>query len=142
MDTIVKEYKNDDITVVWKPDVCIHSRLCWQNLQQVFNPKARPWIDLSGSNTEQIIDQVRKCPSGALSYYKNESKLNIMEKTETTTLIEIRKNGPLICHGKIILKDAEGNEIVKENLTTFCRCGASKNKPFCDGNHRIVEFIG
>jgi uncharacterized Fe-S cluster protein YjdI len=66
-----KEYTNGDITVVWKPDVCKHSSLCWNGLIEVFNPKQRPWIDIDGASTEAIIAQVEQCPSGALTWYKN-----------------------------------------------------------------------
>jgi uncharacterized Fe-S cluster protein YjdI len=67
----ILHYSNNDITVVWKPGICIHSKLCWQGLLAVFNPKERPWIKMDGATTEQIIEQVKKCPSGALSYHLN-----------------------------------------------------------------------
>ena len=66
-----KKYTNGDITVTWKPGICQHSTLCWKGLLQVFNPQKRPWVDMDGASTEQIIEQVRKCPSGALSYTMN-----------------------------------------------------------------------
>jgi len=59
---------------VWKPDTCIHSTLCWRGLVEVFNPKKRPWIEPNGATTEQIIEQVKKCPSAALSYYMNDDE--------------------------------------------------------------------
>lgn len=67
-------YTNGEITIVWKPDTCIHSTLCWKGLINVFNPKKRPWIDANGASSDEIIEQVKKCPSGALSYYKNDEK--------------------------------------------------------------------
>ncbi|WP_276499955.1 (4Fe-4S)-binding protein [Terrimonas pollutisoli] len=66
------QYTNNEITIIWKPNVCIHSTLCWKGLTEVFNPKERPWIKMNGASTEKIIEQVRKCPSGALSYFYNE----------------------------------------------------------------------
>ncbi|MES1214231.1 MAG: (4Fe-4S)-binding protein [Bacteroidota bacterium] len=66
------KYSNDNITVVWKPNLCQHSTLCWKGLIRVFNPGERPWIKIDGATTEQIIEQVNKCPSGALSYFMNE----------------------------------------------------------------------
>jgi uncharacterized Fe-S cluster protein YjdI len=69
-----KQYSNDDITIVWKPTVCAHAAICWRGenaLPEVFNPKLRPWININGSNTERIMEQVNRCPSGALSYFKN-----------------------------------------------------------------------
>lgn len=72
------KYPNDDITVVWKPEVCKHSGRCVMQLPQVFDLKNRPWISMSGADSAAIIDQVNKCPTGALSWYRN-------EKGETTT---------------------------------------------------------
>jgi uncharacterized Fe-S cluster protein YjdI len=68
MEEITKEYSNEEITIVWKPDVCIHSTLCWRQLGKVFNPKARPWVNIQGASTEELIQQIERCPSGALSY--------------------------------------------------------------------------
>jgi len=70
-----KKYTNGEVTVVWKPKTCIHSTLCWKGLIEVFNPRESPWIKMDGTSTEKIIEQVKKCPSGALSYYMN-SDLN------------------------------------------------------------------
>jgi uncharacterized Fe-S cluster protein YjdI len=66
------------VTVVWKPDICIHSGNCWKGLIEVFNPREKPWIKMNGASTERIIEQVKKCPGGALSYFLNsdESKEN------------------------------------------------------------------
>ena len=67
-----KTYTNGEITVIWKAGVCIHSGKCVQGLGEVFNVTARPWINMAGSTTEGIIRQVEQCPSGALSYIRNE----------------------------------------------------------------------
>ncbi len=72
MSEITKKYTNGEITIVWKPEVCTHSRLCWTQLGKVFDPRIRPWINMEGADTERIIEQVSKCPSGALSFYKND----------------------------------------------------------------------
>lgn len=68
---VTKHYTNGEITVVWKSGLCSHSTLCWKGLISVFNPKEHPWINMEGSNSERIIKQVNKCPSGALSFFKN-----------------------------------------------------------------------
>ena len=67
-----KHYSNGDITVVWKPEICQHSTLCWRNLLQVFNPKKHPWVDMEGADTDTIIAQVDQCPSKALTWFRNE----------------------------------------------------------------------
>jgi uncharacterized Fe-S cluster protein YjdI len=61
-------YPNQDITVVWKPEICIHSAICFHGLPAVFDPRRRPWIDMAAAETGQIKEQVKKCPSGALTY--------------------------------------------------------------------------
>jgi len=65
-------YKNDDITVVWKPKTCIHAKKCWKELGDVFKPLEKRWIKMDGASTERIIEQVNCCPSGALSYFNND----------------------------------------------------------------------
>lgn len=139
---ITKKYTNDEVTIVWKPNTCIHSTLCWKGLGEVFNPTKRPWIEMSGASTDAIIEQVKKCPSGALSYYLN-NEMNAESATiETETIIETAKDGPLMVYGNVLIKDAEGNESRKNKVTAFCRCGGSSNKPFCDGTHRKIGFKG
>jgi uncharacterized Fe-S cluster protein YjdI len=68
------KYSNGEVTIVWKPDLCIHSGNCFRGLPQVFKPKEKPWITPEGSTTEKIIEQVKKCPSGALGFFMNEEE--------------------------------------------------------------------
>jgi len=72
MEDITKKYDNGKITVVWQPGLCIHSARCAKGLPTVFNPAAKPWINVKSADTEAIINQVNQCPSGALSWFKNE----------------------------------------------------------------------
>jgi uncharacterized Fe-S cluster protein YjdI len=69
-----KEYTNGEITIVWQSGKCIHSGMCVKNNPDVFQPKEKPWIKPEASTTEQIKSTVEKCPSGALTYYFNDSK--------------------------------------------------------------------
>lgn len=64
-------YSNGEITVTWKPNLCTHSGICARGLAEVFDPRRKPWIDLSKADAQQIIEQVKKCPSGALSIDEN-----------------------------------------------------------------------
>ncbi len=66
-----KEYTNGEVTVVWKPSLCKHSAVCVGGLPEVFHPKELPWITVERSTTEKIVNQVRKCPSGALTIRKD-----------------------------------------------------------------------
>ena len=138
---IVKEYTNGEVTVVWKPDICIHSGICAKGLPGVFDPKARPWVNTDGASTSAIVDQVKKCPSGALSYYMNGDKPE-ETKSEDEQMVEVMPNGPLMVHGNLRVKHGDGSETRKQKKTAFCRCGASGNKPFCDGSHKKIGFEG
>ena len=71
MKDITKRYSNREVTIIWKPSLCKHSKICWDKingLPTVFNPMERPWIKPEGATTATIIEQVKKCPSGALNY--------------------------------------------------------------------------
>jgi uncharacterized Fe-S cluster protein YjdI len=72
MPVTTHKYSNNDITVIWQPGLCIHSGICAKGLFSVFNPGRKPWIDLTQAETERIKDQIKKCPSGALSFIENE----------------------------------------------------------------------
>lgn len=67
-----KEYSNGELTIIWKPDLCIHSGICVKTLPDVYNTKERPWIKIENATTQELISQIDKCPSGALSYRMNE----------------------------------------------------------------------
>ena len=62
-----KEYQKGDTTIVWQPEKCIHAGICAKGLPRVFRPKHKPWVNPEEASEEAIIDQVMKCPSGALS---------------------------------------------------------------------------
>ena len=142
MKDITKKYTNGEVTIVWKPDLCVHSAVCFKGLGEVFDPKKRPWITPEGSTTEKIVAQVKKCPSGALSYFMNKDVPGNEVKVEAETIVETAPNGPLMVYGNVTIKDKNGTLTKKSNATAFCRCGASENKPFCDGSHKKIGFVG
>jgi uncharacterized Fe-S cluster protein YjdI len=134
-------YNNDDLTIVWKPGLCTHSKHCWKELPEVFKPKERPWVDMKGASSERIREQVDKCPSGALSYLKKGEQTET-KNSEQASLIEVTLNGPLLVHGNITIKDSKGNHTERQKVTALCRCGHSGNKPYCDGMHSKKGFVG
>jgi uncharacterized Fe-S cluster protein YjdI len=142
MKDITKKYTNGEVTIVWKPAMCIHSAICFNGLGDVFHPQELPWITPEKSTTDKIINQIKKCPSGALSYYLNIDADNEEVKVEAETIVETTPNGPLMVYGNVTIKDSTGNLTKKNNATAFCRCGASSNKPFCDGSHKKIGFEG
>ena len=68
---IIKRYSNGEITVVWQPSLCVHSGICARGLPKVFDPRRRPWVILDGFDSKTIVEQVERCPSGALSIEYN-----------------------------------------------------------------------
>lgn len=137
------KYTNGEVTIVWKPDTCIHSTLCWKGLREVFNPGKRPWIDPQGSSTEKIVEQVRKCPSGALSYFMNnegETAKEIVAEAAQMLNIEITPSGPILIKTECTILHSNRTTEIKQGVTALCRCGGSKNKPYCDGTHRKNGF--
>ena len=144
MKDITKKYSNGEVTIVWKPATCIHSTICWKaatGLPEVFNPMVKPWIRPEAASTDRIIEQVKKCPSGALSFYMNQAD-NIPAQTLAESMVEVVENGPLLVYGNITITDKDGHTTHKNKVTAFCRCGGSSNKPYCDGSHRKNGFEG
>lgn len=72
----IKEYTNGELTIVWQPKLCQHSGICVKTLPKVYHPKEKPWIQIENATTEELIAQIKQCPSGALSY-----KLNVKTKS-------------------------------------------------------------
>ncbi|HVZ25331.1 MAG TPA: (4Fe-4S)-binding protein [Sediminibacterium sp.] len=139
-------YTNGVVTVVWKPEICIHSRICWTELRAVFDPFRKPWVDMEAGTTENIITQVRKCPSGALSYFLNESAPQAgdtpVAESGVITEISVEQDGPLVIKTDCRIVHSNGTTETKRGTTALCRCGASGNKPFCDGSHAVIQFKG
>jgi len=135
-----KEYSNGEVTIIWEAEKCIHTAICVQGLPYVFRPKVRPWISINAAKTDALINQVKQCPSGALSFKMN----NEEDKTDKTleTKVEVLENGPLLIYGTLKVTHKDGATEVKDKTTAFCRCGASNNKPFCDGTHVDDGFKG
>jgi uncharacterized Fe-S cluster protein YjdI len=138
---IVKEYKKDDLVVVWQPDLCIHSKNCIHGLPGVFDFDRRPWIDPGQASEDSIKKQIDNCPSGALSYYlQSEGKPKSQQMEENAKKIEILKDGPIMVEGPCTIAKPDGTTEEKTKKTFLCRCGASSNKPYCDGSHKKVGF--
>jgi len=72
MEKIIKyPHPNGEITVLWKPELCTHAGVCVRTLPQVYKPKEKPWCSPENADTASLIDQINKCPSGALGYELN-----------------------------------------------------------------------
>ena len=133
----LKTYAGNDITIYDNRGVCSHDESCTRLLPTVFDKNKRPWINPNGASVSEIIDTVEKCPSGALSYGIGSRRYQELHREPA---IQTRKDGPLEITGGIILKDDQGCQPECFEHYTLCRCGKSKNKPFCDGEHGSHDF--
>ncbi len=129
-------YAGKKITIHDNRGICSHAGLCTDGLASVFRYKQEPWVDPEGAEIEAIIEIVRKCPSGALSYSIEDVEHPDQDQEPAIT---VSKDGPYYL-GSIELKEVPQGEGASAERYTLCRCGGSKNKPFCDGMHWHVEF--
>lgn len=90
---------------------------------------------MNGANSDEILAQVNKCPSGALSAKRND-ELRAEAGVSQNVNIEIIPNGPIRIHGNVEIKHSNGEVEHRERITSLCRCGMSSKKPFCDGTHK------
>jgi len=130
-------YRGKKITIYDDREICAHSARCSDNLAAVFKYGSEPWIDPDGAGIEAIIGTVRKCPSGALSYAIDGIEAQPVERAPGIT---VTKNGPYAVVGNVPLGGQAAGDTAASECYTLCRCGASKNKPFCDGTHWSVDF--
>jgi CDGSH-type Zn-finger protein len=126
------EYAGQEITIVDNTDVCCRDRSCITGLPQVFET-----CDPNAASPEDIIRTIRQCPSGALTYKVGGIHC---EDFGRESGIVVTKNGPVKAVGGICLKDETGAKPACDEHYTLCRCGGSRNKPFCDGTHADIDF--
>ena len=136
-----RDYVGKEITIHDNRKICSHAKECVNNLPSVFKLGSKPWIDSDGSKMQDIINTVRKCPSGALSYSIDGIEYRD-PKEQRDPILTVLKNGPYYITGGIDLigENIEFGEGASKEHYTLCRCGTSENKPFCDGTHRTINF--
>jgi len=130
-------YVGKQITVHDNRGICCHASYCADELESVFNADQEPWVNPDAAALQAITEVIKKCPSGALSY-----SIKGMEHREHDRPpgITVLKNGPYYVVGSIELTDVTWGEEASKEHYTLCRCGKSKNVPFCDGTHRNINF--
>lgn len=135
---VAREYRTDAIVVYWKPEYCIHTARCLQGLPSVFDVTRRPWVQVEAASAEDVARVVARCPTGALSFQRTDG--GPQEAVPPETVVEPWPNGPLFLRGHVRVLDDAGTVIREDTRVALCRCGASGNKPYCDGTHRQLGF--
>ncbi len=126
-----KTYTGESIAVTFDMKRCIHARNCFLRLPDVFDPNQRPWVQPDAASAEEVASVVKSCPSGALGL----TSTPMSEAPPKLTHIAVTENGPLAVRGPV---SVEGQDM--EPRAMFCRCGQSKNHPYCDGSHVEAGF--
>ena len=135
----VDSYAGKRITIHDNRSVCAHSGRCTDGLPKTFRYGVEPFIDPDADPVERVIEAVNKCPSGALSYsIEADAAASIGDALASEPAIVVTP-GPYAVMGKFGI-DESLNRGASPQRVTLCRCGGSKNKPFCDGTHWAIEF--
>ena len=131
------DYRGRRITIHDNRALCAHAGHCTEGLPAVFKYGSEPWIDSDGADAEAVIETIRKCPSGALSYSIDGVEPSGSARPPAITVTEA---GPYAVVGAVQVVGEQRAQGAPMEHYTLCRCGASKNKPFCDGTHWSVGF--
>lgn len=138
-------YEGQQIEILDNRGICAHSGFCTDRLASVFHVGQEPFITPSGGRMDEIIQAVRACPSGALSYGIDHVEARGQVDRERPAWIEVSKDGPYRITGGIRVVDENGEDVARAEGSSrehfsLCRCGHSQNKPFCSGMHWYVKF--
>lgn len=127
------------VTIRFDGSLCIHARRCVMGAPATFRASVEgPWIDADATDADALMAIARACPSGAITIERKDG--GTAETPPATNTVTVRENGPLAFHGdlSITLADGEPRRMLR---ATLCRCGLSRNKPFCDNAHVEGGFI-
>ncbi|MBS0308693.1 MAG: CDGSH iron-sulfur domain-containing protein [Proteobacteria bacterium] len=135
MATGIEEVRGSRVIIRFDAKKCIHSRNCVLGHPDVFVPNVEgEWIHPDAASPDDIAALAANCPSGAITYARLDDQPN--EPEPLVNVLHIRENGPLALHASMTI--AENTHCMR---ATLCRCGASKNKPYCDGSHVAIGFM-
>lgn len=133
---MVEIVKGKQVTVQFDGALCVHSRNCVLNHPEVFVPNVQgDWIFPDNASAEAVMRIALNCPSGAIRAVSADETMT-SEKPPVVNTVRVRENGPLAIEGDLMLR----GEPLGRARATLCRCGHSRNKPFCDGAHVEAGF--
>jgi CDGSH-type Zn-finger protein/uncharacterized Fe-S cluster protein YjdI len=130
----IEEARGEHLVLRFEGKRCIHSRHCVLDAPDVFRANVKgPWLNPDGAAVEALVAVAHNCPSGAIQYERLDG--GPAETSPLVNMIGVRENGPLAFHASISLQ-GHGDM----SRATLCRCGGSKNKPYCDNSHLTLKF--
>ncbi len=132
------EFGTDAIRVTWSKARCIHAAECVRRLGAVFRPGERPWIQLEHASADEVAEVVQHCPTGALQFERGDG--GAAEAPAPANTVIVSRNGPTWVRGDIELCGPGGELLLRDTRIALCRCGLSRNKPFCDNAHLAAGF--
>jgi len=135
----VKDYPGKDIVVSYDASRCIHAGECVRGAPAVFDPDARPWVQPDRAEAERIAAVVGRCPTGALTVRGTDG--SELEQPDPANSLLVSADGPLYLRGRVVLEGGTHATQVEYTRVALCRCGQSKNRPFCDGSHKGGAFV-
>jgi CDGSH-type Zn-finger protein/uncharacterized Fe-S cluster protein YjdI len=124
--------------VQWDGRLCIHIGECGRSEGELFVGGRKPWCQPDLEEVAQVAEIVERCPTGALSYQRKDG---VSERAADTNTIVVSNNGPLYLHGDLLIDGATDESPGLRYRAALCRCGQSKNKPFCDNSHEAAGFV-
>lgn len=130
-------YVGKSITIRDNRGTCCHSGNCTDHLPSVFHHEGEPFVTADGASADEAVAIIRQCPSGALSFTRDGVDYNGEDRDQA---IYVSKDGPYHVQGDIAIQREKQNTGALAEHYALCRCGHSKNKPFCDGTHWYVGF--
>lgn len=131
-------FPGSDIDVEWDGRLCIHIAECGKAKGELFVGGRQPWCKPDLVAVNEVVDVVKRCPTGALTYAAKNSALN--EDTEENNTVNVSYNGPYFIRGDLEIDNAPSDMSGISFRVALCRCGGSKNKPFCDNSHEEINF--
>jgi CDGSH-type Zn-finger protein/uncharacterized Fe-S cluster protein YjdI len=130
----IETVRGQDLELMFETRRCIHARFCVTGAPNVFLANVQgPWLHPDSMPVERVVEVAHACPSGAIRYRRLDGEAN--ESAPPVNLIGVRESGPYAFRGQLQI-DGEPSGF----RATLCRCGASRNKPFCDGSHQEIAF--
>lgn len=134
----IHTYRGNDAEVDWDGRLCIHIGECGRAEGELFVGGRKPWCQPDLVPVENVLEVVKRCPTGALSLRRKDG--GPVETAAEENTVTVANNGPLYVRGKLKVDGAPADAPGLQFRAALCRCGKSKNKPYCDNTHEGIAF--